>query len=189
MIRKINALNKLFQALDKDINRFKTKYELKCPERCGICCLKKDIEASVLEFLPAAYYLFINEKSDEFLNKLNSENSDSICIFYNPFLQDNGLCSIYPYRGMICRLFGFAANYDKNGIPQLVTCKIIKETPGYSALKHTILNPPIISDYYTKLANIDFLLTYKKLPINGAIKKALEMVLFYHQFKPKRKAS
>jgi hypothetical protein len=101
----------------------------------------------------------------------------------------HGSCSKYDYRGLICRLFSFAATRDKNGNPQLAACRFIKqqEPEQYQlALEHIVngKNVPFFSDYYRKLMQIDFRLGQEYLPINQAIRRALEEVLQYYQYRP-----
>ena len=186
LINKIKAINRIYLQLDNNINKFKNASELNCEFKCGVCCLKDDIESTILEFLPAAYSLLQSGKIEPVLEKLET-NNNKICVFYNPF-QDNGSCTIYPYRGLICRLFGYAYKNDKNNNPVLVTCKIIKTKINPPLLEKTIRKAPEMSTYYLKMYGIDPKLALQQLPINKAIKQAIEQVLFYYQFKKKKPA-
>jgi uncharacterized protein len=188
---KVLAVEKLFRRLDIEINTFQTSTKLHCKVGCGNCCTKPDIEASPLEFLPWAFHLFLNGETENVLEKL-SLKTNSICHIYNPislFDNSNGSCSEYPYRGLICRLFGYGANTDKYGQLRLVTCKIIKEeqADNYQKATEALINKlpiPIFTDYYMNLSQIDFHLGNIILPINEALKRAIEEVLQYYAYRP-----
>ncbi|MEQ8471131.1 MAG: YkgJ family cysteine cluster protein [Marinoscillum sp.] len=187
----MRAVERLFGRLDTEISVFQKASGLHCLAGCGKCCNKADIEASPLEFLPLAFHWFINHEAEERLAALE-QNSSSICTIYSPLTIENltqGSCSIYPYRGLICRLFGYGASRDKVGELRLVTCKLIKENQvdNYSKAIELLKNEeyvPIFSDYYKKLMQIDFLAGNQIMPINDAIREALEMVLSYYAYRP-----
>jgi hypothetical protein len=101
----------------------------------------------------------------------------------------NGSCSNYPYRGLICRLFGYAATKDKYGQLRLATCKIIKteQVKNFENASNLIQNGlpvPIFTDYYMNLSQIDYHLGNIILPINKALKYAIEEVLQYYAYRP-----
>ncbi len=188
---RVAAVEKLFKKLDNEIISFTSEVDLHCKTGCGKCCTKPDIEASPLEFLPWAFHLYLNGEAENVLEKLKAKNS-SICHIYKPLtLLDNsqGNCSNYPYRGLICRLFGFGANTDKYGKLRLVTCKIIKESQSINFEKASLsidngLYVPIFTDYYMNLSQIDFQLGNTIVPINTALKMAIEEVLQYYAYRP-----
>jgi Fe-S-cluster containining protein len=189
--RKVSAVERLFGKLDKEISGFQAETGLHCLAGCGKCCTKPDIDASPLEFLPYAFHLFLNHRADEVLQKL-LDKPDSICVIYQPLTVEdkvNGRCSEYPYRGLICRLFGYGASRDKFGELRLATCKLIKEHQA-SSYEHAVKNikegvyVPIFSDYYQQLNQIDFRLGNMILPINEAIKIAIETVLHHYAYRP-----
>lgn len=189
--QKVEAVEKLFNSLDQEISHFKSFTGIYCYSSCGKCCNKQDIEASPLEFLPLAFHWFKTGRAQEFYDKL--ENNQSLnCIVYSPLSildQNQGSCSEYPYRGLICRLFGYGANRDKYGELRLLTCKLIKDgqienyTKAIDLLKNNV-KVPVFTEYYQKLMQIDFQLARDILPINKAIKIALETVMQYYAYRP-----
>lgn len=191
IVRKVKSVERLFDRLDLEIKTFQAQSGIHCVSGCGKCCTKPDIEASVLEFLPLAYHWFLEGKAHEMLQRLTEENS-RICIVYAPLSlenQLNGSCSTYRYRGLICRLFGYGAGKDKLGQLRLVTCKIIKEQQIESYKKAVELirqnqYVPVFSDYYKKLLQIDFRLGGEMLPVNKAIRSAIETVLHHYAYRP-----
>ena len=188
---KVRLVENLFDKLENEITNFQSATSLQCISGCGKCCTTPDIDASPLEFLPWAFHLFLNHKAEEMLQELNHKTT-SLCHIYRPLNiidKDNGSCANYKYRGLICRLFGYAASRDQYGKLRLATCKIIKEnqqqnyTNTVEAIKKG-LYVPIFSDYYINLAQIDFKLAKTLLPINQALKRAIEEVLHYYAYRP-----
>jgi len=188
---KVRSVERLFDRLDKEITKFNSESSLHCKPGCGKCCTKPDIDASPLEFLPWAFQLFLQGKAEIVLEELKQKQG-SICHIYQPLslLDDaSGSCSDYRFRGLICRLFGFAASKDKFGQLRLATCKIIKEEQkeNFEKAVESIRKGayvPIFTDYYMNLSQIDFRLGNIILPINEALKMAIEEVLCHYAYRP-----
>lgn len=187
--RRVALVEKLFKQLEEESAVFQKASGIGCASGCGKCCTYSEVEASPLEFLPWAFHLFLNGKAEETLVLLGATKSLS-CLIYKPLsVLGQGRCSDYKYRGLICRLFGFAANTDKYGNLRLATCKIIKENQGdnYNAINEAIvngLNVPVFTEYYMQLNQIDYHLGNIILPVNKALKMALEVVLQYYAYRP-----
>jgi Fe-S-cluster containining protein len=190
MRQKVMAVEKLFKRLDKEITEFRKESGIYCFSGCGKCCNKTDIEASPLEFLPLAYHWFSQGRAEEMHQKLEGNQSLN-CLVYQPLTltdQNYGHCSEYQHRGLICRLFGYGAGKDKYGQLRMVTCKLIKEQQVESYEKAVEMlksksTVPVFADYYQKLMQIDFRLTKDMLPINEAIRAALEAVMQYYAYR------
>lgn len=177
----------VYLELDEDISKFKGWSGLHCKTGCGKCCLKPDIEATVLEFIPFAYHIYKQGKAVEWLENL-SINTSSICSILDSSRIGVGHCSDYASRGLICRLFGFSSRIDKYGLRELMSCQVIRtEQPEqYLAAQASIIaggQVSIMRDYYMKLYAIDWELSQKFYPINTAIKKALETILHYYSYR------
>ncbi|WP_026135515.1 YkgJ family cysteine cluster protein [Nafulsella turpanensis] len=189
--RKVRAVEKVYHQLEQEITKFKEQAPLKCLAGCGTCCQKADIEATVLEFLPLAYHYLLEGRATEVLEKLQQESGPTCSLLKLAISGgSSGLCSEYAYRGLICRLFGYAASRDKWGQLQLVTCNKIKE--GQAALYAEVqermkagLEVPVMGRYYSRLSAIDPELSRKFFPINEAMERALEIVLHYFAYRPK----
>ncbi len=185
---KVRAVEEVFVKLDASISEFQSATSLHCKFGCGKCCFKPDIEATILEFLPFAFHLFKAGQAEQWLDTLNKTES-SICLILNPTQAGAGLCTEYPYRGLICRLFGYSARTNKYGQKELVTCQIIKteQTAAFanaaSLIEKEELTVPVMNQYYMQLHGIDFELTREFYPINVAIKKAIETVLQYYAYR------
>ncbi len=188
---KVRLVEALFDRLEIEITAFKSETHLFCNAGCGKCCSNPSIDASPLEFLPWAFHLFLNGIAEETLAQLNNSASKN-CHLYHPLSvleHHKGNCTNYRYRGLICRLFGYAANTDKYGKLRLATCKIIKEEQqeNFQTAEELInkgKHVPIFTDYYMRLAQIDLKMGIKLLPINEALKMAIEEVLHYYAYRP-----
>ena len=184
---RIKAVEQVFHELDTAISNFQQDSKLGCKWGCGKCCFKADIEATILEFLPLANFLYQNHQAEEWWEKLRSEGN-SICVILNPTQEGAGLCSEYVHRGLICRLFGYSARTNKYGAKELITCSIIKseQQENYESARVRInhdLQVPIMNQFYMKLQAIDMELTREFYPINMAIQKALEVVMQYYAYR------
>jgi len=186
---KVQLVEKLFVQLEEEGAQFQQSSGLGCASGCGKCCTYPQIEASPLEFLPWAFHLFLSGKAENMLDALNGEHGSTCFLFKPVSVVDQGHCDTYAYRGLICRLFGFAANRDKYGSMRLVTCKIISEgqAANYRSVSEAItkgLYVPVFTDYYMQLNQIDFHLGNRMVPVNKALKMAVEEVLHYYSYRP-----
>jgi len=176
--------------MDSEINSFQSTSKLKCLPGCGRCCTHSQVDASPLEFLPWAYQLYVKGEAHEVLEAL-SEKTSNICHNYNPIgllEEGKGSCGTYDFRGLICRLFGYGANSDKYGKLRLATCKIIKEDQAlaFQNAEKLIANGlpiPVFAQYYMRLSQIDYQLGNTIVPINTALKIAIEEVLHYFMYR------
>src|SRR5258706_14768582 len=183
---KVAEVVAVFTKLDSEIEKFQSWSTLHCKFGCGKCCFKPDIEATILEFLPFALHLYENGLAEEWLEKLNDQ--DPICKILNPTQAGAGLCSQYPHRGLICRLFGYSARTNKYGAKELVTCQIIKteQAEAFRSAEEKIaegMPVPVMNQYYMQLLAIDADLATVSYPINQAIRKAIETVMHYYAYR------
>lgn len=188
LTEKILEVERVFEDLDQEINQFKNWSGLHCKAGCGKCCLKPDIEATILEFIPFAHYLFTNNMANDWLERLHTTSS-ATCMIFNPTLPGVGLCTEYKHCGLICRLFGFSARTTKYQKKEFVTCEVIKteqaENYVLASKKVETLEGeiPVMHNYYMRLHAIDIDLAREFYPINTAIKKAIETVMAYYAYR------
>jgi uncharacterized protein len=188
---KVRAVRRVFLKLDREIAAFQRDTGLHCLSGCGECCRKPDIEATPLEFLPLALSLYDEGTAETWLEALRGNTG--LCHAFRPNItQFGGLCNVYPDRGLICRLFGFTARRNKEGDPELVTCRLIKEQQAeqYEEAMHKIRHGkhvPVMSNYYSLLSSIDPELV-RFYPINEAMARAVETVLAYYAYRKRRKS-
>jgi len=182
------AVENVFKELDEHIDKMTSASGMKCIHLCGECCRKTDIEASPIEFIPLAASLYEAGEVDEFLTRLDRSDETGYCVLFSPEARKVGkwACSNYEKRGLICRLFGFGYRLNREGTPELVTCKLLKESCPNAVAKaqHSgIATPdevPIFRNYSMQLYSIDPDLAIKLFPINQAIRIAIEKLYFYY---------
>lgn len=184
-----------YEDIDRQTLKFASQTGLSCQSGCGACCENPDIETTVTEVLPLAVDLWSRGQAQGILESIQLMRADTraapthktsgICVFYRPHhaAGAGGRCSIYAYRPGLCRLFGFCVRRDKQGAPQLITCKIIKESQSQAYTRtqqqlHQGLPAPLLSDHALRVFNIDAAYGQKLLSINQAIALALEKVGF-----------
>jgi Fe-S-cluster containining protein len=181
---KISAVIRLYRSLDRHQNTFRDKSGLVCTAGCGKCCMKPDINATILEFLPAARLMYMSGVYEDILADLEDRSDNKICIFFDPE-ENEGNCSCYPYRGLICRLFGFSTRIDKYGEKSLLACKEIKKMGANNNLSKHLSHAPVLSEYYMRLFAIDPNLSLQQLPVNECISRAIEIVGLNYRFRKK----
>lgn len=184
---KVKAVEEVFVRLDESISALQAATTLHCKFGCGKCCFKADLEATPVEFLPFAHYLYENNLALDWFDRLRSADTQ-LCLILNPTQAGAGLCSEYVHRGLICRLFGYSARVNKYGGKELVTCQIIKteQKEAYEQAERSIsggASVPVMSQYYMQLHGIDPELAREFYPINKAIRRAVEVVLSYYAYR------
>jgi Fe-S-cluster containining protein len=177
-----------YASLDKDLATFQKQANYGCITGCSKCCTSPNIEATILELLPYAFYVYKNNQAETIYDSLLS-NDSPICSLYKPLQIEvqKGGCSDYAYRALICRLFGSSFTRDKNGESILLACKDIKSTfPDLQVTvnkeAHDGLQVPLATNYYNNLSDIDYNLSKQQYPINEAMRLALEMVLNHFHY-------
>ena len=194
----------VYQSLSQEFSAYQSSQSLNCVEKCGACCNNPDIEVSPLEMLPYALHLFDTGQAEQVFDELQSYNGFA-CKQYQRLSLDGteGYCGIYEYRPGICRMFGAAGYKTKSGEATLSVCKPIKQAvpekyaaaliaiqPAWGQSNNSdpmsISNskPPMIAEGRQKLAQLDYELGDKLIPINDALRYILEKILtlsFYSQ--------
>ena len=194
----------VYQSLSQEFSAYQSSQSLNCVEKCGACCNNPDIEVSPLEMLPLALHLFDTGLAEQAFDELDNY-SGFACKQYQRLSLDGkeGYCGIYEYRPGICRMFGAAGYKTKSGEATLSVCKPIKQAvpekyaaaviaiqPAWGQSNNSdpmsISNskPPMIAEGRQKLAQLDYELGDKLIPINDALRYILEKILtlsFYSQ--------
>lgn len=193
MLDKIRKVERVFKQLDRETEKFGKQSGLKCLTNCNLCCLKKGLEANVLEFLPLAWYLVRNNLHEAALDLLDTNPEHCINLAKSQVSGHTAGCSVYDHRGLICRLFGFSGVRDKNSKLAVYTCSHMKnEFPSEFKLAmeriNSGMNIPVVTDFYYQIYFIDSQLANDYNPINISIRKAIEKVAYYYANKPVRKS-
>lgn len=180
-------LQNIYDDMGSSFANYQKNSGLNCLEGCGKCCTNPDIEASVLEMLPLAVRLNDENKLDEWLQMLENPSKDS-CLMFESHNEDGtkGMCGAYRERPSVCRMFGVAGYFDKHHEVTLSVCKLIREK--YPELTQTRIaeataeNTPVLVNWSYRMSEIDPALIQDRMPLNQALKLALEKVALYAQY-------
>ncbi len=171
----------LYRSLDAAVAEYAAGTNLACPAGCGQCCRSEKVEATVLECIPLAFELFRTHQAELILKRLEKNGDERQCILYRADFTEAGLwgCSQYSHRAVVCRLFGFAGNRDREGIPRLAMCRIMKErladiTPPGGDDEHSPM--PLFSEAGLRISALHPGLGAARMPINRALLEALRKV-------------
>ena len=176
-----NRILELYFEMDRQRSEFQSRTGLRCPSGCGRCCESSVAQATVLELLPAAQELFSRGEAQQWLGCIASIRNNERCVFYypDPLIPGNGRCELYLLRPSVCRLFGFAVMKNKDGKPELITCRRQKEENPFSvkAAQEAIsrgMCVPSFDYFFLQFATLQQSLARQRLPINQALQFALE---------------
>jgi Fe-S-cluster containining protein len=173
-----NNLLNLFQEMSDCFSNFQKQSGLNCPSTCGHCCTYPDIEATPREMIPMALYFYKKGEADAVLKKIEEQPQYCVSYIYKRENHDLGKCGHYSVRPSVCRMFGVYGYQDKGGKTKVAACKILNPH-----LKNkNFENAPLMVDWNYKMMSLDAKLVSEKMPINMALKKALEEVMFKAQF-------
>ncbi len=139
------------------------------------------------EMIPLAFKLHQEGKLEEWIEKLETTSQETCLLFVSESPDKTlGKCGAYRERPLVCRLFGVAGYFDKNHDVTLSICKYIKAEYPELAQETTIQanpeNTPMFSQGAYQLAQLDPQLIQNRMPINQALKLALEKVALYAQY-------
>jgi Fe-S-cluster containining protein len=169
----------IFEQADHQTAECRAKTGIHCLPGCGQCCRSEKIEASSLEMLPAAQELFRRGDVLDWLEKLAGTDS-RLCIFYraDPHNDGNGRCQIYPWRPLVCRLFGWVTSRNKYGKKQLSVCSHIRRTfaEQIEAAELSASDLPSYTDFSTRISALNPSMGARLLPINQAFQQAASQV-------------
>lgn len=173
----------LYGEVDRAVNRYRRATGLSCPGGCVQCCNSEKVEATAAEMLPLAYHLFRTNQAELLMKQLEIEEGKQ-CLLFRPELSTtaSGGCSQYPYRALVCRLFGYAGNHDRNGRPQLARCREMKQLPSEDLLNKNMTAMPLFTTYGIAITALHPALGTRRQPINEALYTALAKVGLFLAF-------
>ncbi len=120
----LDRLGDIFSAMDREYTRAAEHYQFQCDGCMDNCCLTRFYHHTHLEF----YYLRMgfenleSQKKSEILLKAEKvcretakADEKEIPVRFMCPLNDDSLCTLYPYRPMICRMHGIPHELQKPG--------------------------------------------------------------------------
>ena len=177
MLEMVAGLNALYARIDQQVKEFQLKTGLRCAAGCGVCCPTAEVHASVLEMLPAAHEILCRGASAFWLDRIEAEGTDGVCVFYaNHRAPDApGHCGLYAFRPTVCRLFGFAAVRIRTGAHELSICKQVKrQCPEAAAAARSLQgDAPCFADVGVRVSSLDISSGTRLMPINEALRGAI----------------
>lgn len=168
----LSATSELLAEIDRRTQAFAMQSGLQCPAGCGECCEKPEVEATILEMLPAARSILQSGSVEAFFQ---NARRDGICMLYqNSGQPGKGRCTRYGERGLICRMFGFAGRIRGNGRAELAACRIHRADQADRVAASERMAFPLFSDAAIALAGLDPDLGTRRYPINEALLRAID---------------
>jgi len=172
---------RIYQEIEKQTLRVRRQTGMVCPDRCGQCCWSRNIEATVVEMIPMVSHLLRSGTMPEILASLDTAGPEDLCVFFRPDMahREQGFCSEYRYRPLVCRLFGFSARRGKDDQVSAQVCRVIKQAdPGacarFDALCRSGVLPPMRA-WFQRIASMDPARGYRLMPINQAWKECIDL--------------
>jgi Fe-S-cluster containining protein len=179
---QFGALQALYLEADQETAAYAAASGLGCPEGCGACCHSTEVEISLLEALLIIRDQRLRSDWPERMALVEQarEGGARICAFFEaePGAQGDGRCGVYPVRGLVCRLFGFAGRRDSYGNREPVVCRVMRggnseRVPEIRAMIDGGLALPVFEEYRMRvdaLCNPDQARLY---PVNEALWRAI----------------
>lgn len=191
MRERVEFVRALLEQAEAESAALRARTALACPPGCGACCLSPEVETTVAELLPMALELVRSGRAAALLETLAAETPDAPkrCVLYAPDPDDprRGRCQAYAERPLICRLFGFTARRDRLGRPRLAACATMRSVaPENVAAAERAIEaglPVAIGGDLSRLLAIELPGEgSQQLPINVALRRALERVLLAERY-------
>ena len=180
-MQNVDFLFRHWKEMDQAYAEFSKLSKLSCPKNCSSCCEDHHVHTSSFEMLPAALRLLKEGKTDETLEAIDGLSANHCA------LVKNHRCSVYEERPSMCRLFGMGRIENKTEDKETYSiCKIIKKNNADSIRDlekvKELKNIKSFSQLYMPLVTQIPQGEAEELPINEALKKAIEKVLLYSSY-------
>lgn len=190
-----NEILEVYYSFDRTIMSFQSATGMRCTPRCSLCCREWHVETTVLEMLPLAREIYLREEDDAVMSAIleKDQQHDPSCALIKNFLNegDPGLCSYYEFRPLVCRLFGFAARRNKHDKIELMPCRVVRESTPSEVNRAEMalsqgLSLPVYQDAFMRVSYIKPNIGSRRLPINQALKEAIETLYWSRPAKGQR---
>ena len=171
----VQISERLYRTIDRAIGRLQKATGIACVPGCGSCCERDTFDVHPVECFLLAFELYRRGRLRDFEDFMRYGTEKRQCLFYTAQGNGNGSCSVYAWRPLTCRLFGFSSRKNKYGKQELVTCTAIKQTGAFARANGylTTTTTLSLSDYAYRLYALPAALPYKRAGINEAIRAAL----------------
>ncbi len=185
LYRKASEIQEILDSVEVTIRNVQLETGLRCPPSCRECCKTSGdvIQVTVTEFLPLSLRLWNEGKANQLLERLDSVYDSDQCILFesSSAISEEGGCTEYSSRPLLCRLFGFSGIINRLGQVTPVVCKHMKKHCPLS-VKNLFgklscgLEIPVFADYSSQIRGIDPYMGANTFSVNLALRRALEYV-------------
>lgn len=121
----LKRYERFLEKLDKRLERyFEEQCEfIKCKPKCSLCCEVGEYPFSRLEaeYLMSGFVKLPVEVQRQIKKEIKNLKAQTPKLYRCPFLID-GMCSVYKYRGIVCRTHGIAWFDEDENIIRLPYC-------------------------------------------------------------------
>ena len=183
----IDSLGGVYAHIADRQEAWKAAASFSCPDACGDCCMH--FEPDLLECEALYLAAWILEHDEELAHRLMdgshvSANNDDGCILFTPHSPWH--CTVYGGRCLICRLFGYAGEYDKNGKPRWRPCRFYPDEKllpfehreyGEEELARFAAPLPIMADFREQILSLSPDGSGQTEPLREALPKALRKLM------------
>lgn len=167
-------------AIEKSIRSAMRASDIGCPDRCGACCYSKGIETTVLELFPLMMHVLRSGKLDYVVERLNCRTELDPCVFFEswPEGERNGFCTVYRFRPLVCRMFGFSARLRKDGAREAQVCRIVRQRDPEDVSRFEALcrnaTVPDMASCFMRIAGLDPQRGYRLMPFHDALRETID---------------
>ncbi len=154
----IDSLGEIYDDIEMCQEAWKSESSFSCLDECGDCCSHFEPDLLEAESLYLAAWILENDfhLAQELMEgrHISANNADG-CILFDPSSPYH--CTVYKGRCLICRLFGYAGDYDKEGRRRWRPCKFYpddkllpfehREYRGNELEKISSVPVPVMSDF------------------------------------------
>jgi len=185
LYNKANEIQEILDSVEKIIRNVQLETGLRCPPSCRECCKTSgdSIQVTVTEFLPLSLRLWNEGKATHLLERLDSVYDNDECILFesSSAVSEEGGCTEYASRPLLCRLFGFSGIINRSGQVIPVVCRYMKiHCPQSVEILLGKLSDglkiPVFADYSSQIRGVDPYMGANTFPVNLALRRALEYV-------------
>ncbi|AJC73485.1 hypothetical protein AJ81_03825 [Pseudothermotoga hypogea DSM 11164 = NBRC 106472] len=172
MWRQLESLSRQVSNIYEELDSLHDALDASC-NGCRECCktAARNIEATILEFVPLALHLVESEQFDFWFTKVQTATPNDRCVlFADESIKIEGGCSLHRYRPLVCRLFSASYVRRKNNV-EILSCRFLK-----ADLSKKIDRLVEAQAYFDRLYDIDPYLAVQRRDINTAFREALEYV-------------
>ena len=179
----LGRLEEIFSAMDAEYSRAIDHYQFHCDGCTDNCCLTRFHHHTYLEYcyLVSGFERLSPARKDEVLEKARAVCRETAAADEKGMrvrlmcpLNEDSLCTLYPYRPMICRMHGIPHELKKPGYETI-------KVPGCHTFDERCADKPYYrydrTPFYMKMAGLEK--EFKEvLGVNGKIKMTVaEMIL------------